>query len=124
MIKLTLKDVINLIPALRDLIQKPFKGTIAFKISRLIRELNKETALFEEEQTKILERYALRDEEGKMIYTSENYIKVSSPDEYNEEIQKLLNIEVEINAEKIPSEFLDEIEISPASLMLLDCVIE
>lgn len=124
LIEITLGEIINLTPALKTLMEKSFKGNIAFKISRLARELNKETILFEEEQNKILQRYAEKDEEGNIVYSSDKYIKVSSPNDYNEEINKLLKTKVEINAGKIPSEFLEAIEISPADLMLLDCIIE
>ena len=123
LISLTLNEVINLGQVLKKIVDKPFKGNIAFKISRLAREIGKEINLFEKEQNKILQRYAQRDKEGNIIYTEDKYLKISSPEEYNEEIKKLIESRIEINVEKIPYEFLDTIEISPADLIILDCVI-
>ena len=48
MITMTVNDLLNVIPVLRELLNKPFKGATAFKLARLMRELDKETTLFEE----------------------------------------------------------------------------
>ena len=47
MITMTVNDLLNVIPILRELLNKPFKGSTAFKLARLMRELDKETKLFE-----------------------------------------------------------------------------
>ena len=57
MITLTLNDIFNAVPALREISSKEFPGSTTFKIARLIRELDKEIQLFEEERNYIYDYF-------------------------------------------------------------------
>ena len=41
MIKISVENIFNSVPVLKELAEKPFKGAMTFKIVRLIRELDK-----------------------------------------------------------------------------------
>lgn len=126
MITLTLNDIFNAVPALREISTKEFPGSITFKIARLIRELDKEIQLFEEERMKIANKYGEKDENGNLIPQENGTIKI--PDdkvqECNEEFQALFSTQVEINANKLPVEIFDSIEMTPTQAMNLEAIVD
>ena len=121
MIKVTINEILNVIPILQELINKPFKGNITFKIARLIRELEKENFLFEESRLKLANKYGMKNQKGE-LNISEGVIKLQEDkiEECNEELTNLLLTEVEINAEPLPIEVFNDIEISPAQAVILE----
>ena len=126
MIKLTINELLNVIPILRELSTKPFKGSTTFKIARLMRELDKETTLFEESRQKLAEKYGARKEDGSLDVMEDGTIKLQEDkiQECNEEIMNLLATEIEINADKIAVEAFDDIEISPSQAIAIDALID
>lgn len=126
MITLTLNDIFNAVPALREISTKEFPGSTTFKIARLIRELDKEIQLFEEERNKIANKYGEKDENGNLIPQENGTIKI--PDdkvqECNEEFQALFSTQVEINANKLPIEIFDSIEMTPTQAMNLEAIVD
>lgn len=121
MIKVTINEILNVIPILQELINKPFKGNITFKIARLIRELEKENFLFEESRLKLANKYGMKNQKGE-LNISEGVIKLQEDkiEECNEELTNLLLTEVEINAEPLPIEVFNDIEISPMQAVTLE----
>ena len=126
MITLTLNDIFNAVPALREISTKEFPGSTTFKIARLIRELDKEIQLFEEERMKIANKYGEKDENGNLIPQENGAIKIldDKVQECNEEFQALFNTQVEINANKLPIEIFDSIEMTPTQAMNLEAIVD
>lgn len=126
MITLALNDILNAIPALREISTKNFPGSVTFKIARLLRELDKEILLFEAEREKIAQKYGEKDENGFLVVLENNIVKV--PDEKiqecNEELQALFKTQIEINANKIPVEVFDTIEMTPTQAINLEPIID
>lgn len=121
MINSNIRDIVNSVPVFEQIVEHEINGKIAFKIARLVRELDKELKLFHEERTKIIQRYAKRDENNKIITENENVmIDEDQIENCNKEIQDLLNTEVEINADKIPIDVLETLSISPQQILLID----
>lgn len=126
MITMTVNDLLNVIPVLRELLNKPFKGSTAFKLARLMREVDKETTLFEESRQKLAEKFGVRDEGGNLTFDENGNIKLQPEklNECNEEMIGLLNTTLEINAEKIPMEAFADIDIAPAQVMVIDTLVD
>ena len=126
MIKITMNELLNVIPVLRELSTKSFKGATTFKIARLVRELDKETTLFEESRQKLAEKYGVRKEDGSLDIMEDGTVKLQEDkiQECNEEILNLLTTEIEINADKIAVEAFEDIEISPSQVIAMDALIE
>lgn len=122
MIKVKLSDVVNAIEGLNTIMSQEIKGSIAFRVSRLKREINKELETFDEQRSKLIEKYALRDENGQYVIMDDgNSIKLN-PDtikECDEEFNNLLNLEVEINADKLKMSDADAFNISPKQMNFL-----
>lgn len=126
MIKITMSELLNVVPVLRELSSKPFKGATTFKIARLMRELDKEITLFEESRQKLAEKYGVRKEDGSLEIMEDGTVKLQKDriQECNEELMNLLATEIEINANKIPVEVFDDIEISPSQAITIDILVD
>lgn len=126
MITMTLNDIFNAVPALREISTKEFPGSVTFKIARLIRELDKEIQLFEEERNKIANKYGEKDENGNLVIQEGGNIKIldNKIQDCNEELQALFNTQVEINANKLPVDIFDSIEMTPTQAMNLETIVD
>jgi len=118
MIELTVKEVMESVGVLNEIMEQPFHGALAFKISRIIRELRKEVESFNTERDKIIRVFSEKDENGKPVLLENGNIKIRSDlvKECNDEFEKLLRTSIEINAEKLDLDELDEIEITPKKM--------
>lgn len=119
MIKVKLGDIVNSVDTFQAIMQQSFKGSLAFKIARLARELNKEMETFNEQRRKIIDNYCVKDENGE-IKTLENGNIQIAPDriqDFNTEITNVLETEVEINADKLPMDKIDDFKISPQQML-------
>lgn len=126
MITITVKDLLNIIPILRTLADKPFKGAVAFNLARLMREIDQEVASFEAARVKLVEKYGKRDEINNFIFDSAGNVllKEDKVEECNEEMLELLNTSIKINVNKIPAEAFLDIEITPSQIIVLDTLID
>lgn len=126
MIKLTLTDVINMVPVLKEIANKNFPGSTTFKIARLMRELDKESVLFEEQRMIIVKEYGEKDKNNKLILQPDGTVRVPQEkiDECNNKLTALLNTEIEINAEELPENAFDNVEITPAQALFLEPAIK
>lgn len=126
MIKVKLNDVVNATEAFNKIMQQPVKGSLAFRIARLARELNKEMQTFNEERQKILQKYAKRDENGELITLENGNVTFDNDKiaEVNAEFDSLLNTELEINAEKIPMNEMDSFELTPQQTLDIEVFFE
>lgn len=127
MIKITINDMVNVFTTLKDLMDKNFSGSNAFKVARLMRELTKEMEVFDKSRMQVVEKYTLRDERGNPVVDESGNIKIK-PDQIiacNTEFSQLLNGEIELNASKLNESVLAEIgDITPAQAMALEPVID
>ena len=93
MINVTLNDILNSAETFREISNKSVPVKTAFRIARLIRELDKENATFDESRRKIVEKYAERDEAGGMKQTEDGNVILQQDKiaECNSEMIDLLN---------------------------------
>lgn len=126
MISVKLLDIIDASPILRKLAESTFSGAVAFKIVRLIKACEAELQTFEESRHKIIKKYGEKDENGELKIFDNQQIRVK--EEYREicatSLNELLNTEIELNANKIPVESLEQIDITPNELIKIEAFIE
>lgn len=121
MIKVTVGNIMNAIPTLNKLVGASFAGRKAFIIARLIREINQESDIFDTSRAELIRRYAEKDEDGELIVTDGNvHIPPEDLAKCNEELLILQNTEVEINADKLPIEWFEDIDLTPAEATLIE----
>ena len=118
MIKITLQEVLDAKPGLEVISRSAVNGINAFKIGRIIRDINKEIEVFDEERKKYIEKYAMRDEKNGIV-TENGMIKIKEENIplYNQALQKMLETEIEINTEKMSIDDLANVSITPQQAM-------
>ena len=122
MIKVNLNDILNASDTFNAIMQQSFKGSLAFKIARLARELSKEMETFNAERQKLLQKYCIKDENGELKTNDNGTVQVepNKINEFNEEFSSLLETEVEINAEKLSMDSLDSFDITPQQMISIE----
>jgi len=126
MIKIKLSDVVNATETFNKIMQQSFKGSLAFKIARLARELDKEMQTFNSERQKIIQKYGEKDENGELKIDENGNVKFESSkiQEINDDFNSLLNTELEINADKLPMDSIDAFEITPQEMLGIEIFFE
>ena len=126
MIKIKLNDVVNATETFNKIMQQSFKGSLAFKIARLARELDTEMKTFNEERQKIIQKYGNKDENGELIIDENGNVKFDNADieEINQDFSSLLETELEINADKLPMDSIDNFEITPQEMLGIEIFFE
>ena len=125
MIKVTVGEVINCVDVLRALSNKPIKIKVAYNIAKIIKAVEKENQLFEETRQKLLDKFCEKEngqlrvnEKGSAIIKSECVV------DYNNEIKELLESKVEIAAEPIKIEDIEDLELTAAQVYTISSFIE
>lgn len=120
--KITLYSLTQVVSIFQKILQTPFPAKQAFAISRLIKQLDAEMTNFNEFRSKVVEKYALRDERGQMVVKDNNIVlQEGKEQEFQQEMVELLNSQIEITAEPIPVEWLerDEVILTPGEINLM-----
>ena len=126
MIKMTIMEILNVVPVLQEIAKKSFPGATSFKIARLIRELDKEIQLFDKQRNEIAQEFGEKDASGQLVLTEEGSVKIieSKIKECNEKLVSIFNTEIEINADKISYSIFEGINIAPAEALALEPIID
>lgn len=112
--KFTLNEL-NEAKSLSLIAESKFSGKKAFLIARLMKKLQEEYDTYQTARRSLVIKYAEKDENGEPIIDSEGNVKIgkNDMDKLNKEYEELVSTEVEIDAEPIDAEWLDDIELSP-----------
>ncbi len=126
MIQLTVQEMVESIPVLKELSTKTLRGRTSYQIARLMREVQKESELFESARVELVQKYADRDENGKMRTDKNGNIYIAPDDiqKFNEEITELLNNPITINGDKIALSDIEDLDFTPAQMVSLAPFIE
>lgn len=110
MIKTTIEEILKSADVLNDLVARQLKAKTAYHVARLAREVNREAQLFEEERTKLVEKYAEKDENNKLKIGENGNISVAKEnlENYVKEITELTKSEIELNVEPLELSDLGE----------------
>lgn len=103
----------ELIDVLGQLIEQDISANPAFRLTRLLKELS---SIFEDKfktERKIFDKFLLKDNEGKLILAKDEAgndvpgtYMVSDVNAFNEEMKNLMEVEVEVNYDKLKFEEL------------------
>lgn len=126
MIKVNLKQIVESQEAMRKLSDKQLRGRTAFKMSRLLKKLEAELTTFNETRLKIIEKYAKRNEDGSFMTNEKNEYQFTEEDanKFMEELNKLLEEPIELDANPILLDEIEELDFTPSEMAMLDPFIE
>lgn len=125
--KLSNEKILNTINVLGNLNNTQLPIKVAYAISKNINKIDIELKTYNDEKVKLINKYAEKDKEGKVISDEHGHIIIEEKhkEDWNNDILELLSIENEIDIHKIQ---LDDLlnanyNISPAELSMIDFMI-
>lgn len=126
MITITINDLLNSVETLQKIAQKDFKAKLAWSIARLLKSAETEIQSFNETRINLIKKYGEKDENGELITDEKGNCKIMTEnvDTFTEELNELINTEVEINANKIDFNLLENIDFTPSDMTALEPFIE
>lgn len=127
-LNLSNERIVNTINVLGELNNAKLPVKVAYAITKNINKINTELKAYNEEKVKLIDKYAEKDEKGK-LKTNEigNVIlKEEHIEDWNRDIAELLSIENEMDIHMIQLDDLlnSNYNISPAELTAIDFMIE
>ena len=126
MIQVKIADLLNSTETLQKLSQKDFKAKLAWTIARVLKAAEGEIQSFNDTRMNLIKKYGEKDENGELI-TDENGNCKINPEEidiFSKELNELIDSEVEINANKIKMDLLENIDFTPSDMALLEPFVE
>jgi uncharacterized membrane-anchored protein len=127
MMTVKLKDAVESTDILRQLAGVKLKGRAAFNVAKMLKQLEDELNLFNETRTKLIQQYADKDENGELKInpdTNEYMFSDENMNKFVEEINGVLNGEIEVNANKLRLEDLEDSDFTPVQMMALEAFVE
>lgn len=125
-----LLDILNSQSTLTDLNYcKGLSSVTAYRIAKNIKLVNEELKVYNDQRIKLLENLANKDEDGKPIIKAENGTQEYDLTDENklklqEEVNKLLEEEINMDIKKVSLEQLDGAGLSPAQLSTIEYMLE
>lgn len=122
MIKVKISDLLNSTETLQKLSQKDFKAKLAWSISRLLKAAETELQAFNDTRMTLIKKCGEKDANGELITDEKGNCKIlpEDIDSFSKELNELVESEVEINANKIKMDLLEDIDFTPSDMAALE----
>ena len=126
MITVKISELLNSTETLQKLSQKDFKAKLAWSIARLLKAAEAEIQSFNDTRMNLIKKYGEKDENGELITDENGNCKINPADidVFSKELNELIDSEVEINANKIKMDLLENIDFTPSDMALLEPFVE
>ncbi len=121
MITVKISDLLNSVEQLQKLSRQDFKAKLAWQVARLLKAAENEIQSFNDTRISLINKYGDKDETNNRITDDAGNCKIS-PDKvtaFNEELNELLNTEVELNANKLDFEQMQDLSFTPNDIFIL-----
>ena len=124
--KLSNERILNDSTRLSSIAQKELPVKVSYAIAKNLAKLEAELKTYNTEREKLIEKYSIKDENGKTVADENNQIKLQPEQvaDWNKDIKELLAIENDIDIHQFSVEELNGYSMTPAELMLIDYMIE
>lgn len=126
--KLTNRKIVQDANFLGALTQKQLPIKISYAIAKNVSKIEKELDIYNKERQKLLDKYCIKNEEGKNKIDENNQLKIADEhlETWNKDINELLDIDVDIDIHKFKIDDLlnSNVDLTPAELMLIEYMIE
>jgi hypothetical protein len=122
--KITNRKILEDMNMLRAVSQKQLPVKVSYAIAKNIAKIDSELKVYEKERQKLIEQYAEKNKENKIISDKDGNVKFKDIEAWNKDIKELLDIENEIEIHKFKFEELANIQISAEELRVIDYMIE
>ena len=122
MIKVKISSLLNSNEALQKLAGTDLKAKLAWQVARLLKAAEAELQSFNEARTNLIKKYGEKDENGELITDENGNCKITPNfiDTFSNELNELIDSEVEISANKISINDLDNTNFTPSEMTVLE----
>ena len=118
--KLTVQEILSMRNSLVKLLQKEIPIKTAFRLSRIAKTLQKELEVFEEQRSKLVEKYGEKNEETGTISVNDK----EKQDEFTKEINLILEEVIKMDISPIKTEDIgNDVKISTTDIMTLEKIL-
>lgn len=125
-VKLSNQRLLSDMPVLRNISQKELPVKASYAIAKNLNKIESELKVYESQRTKLIDKYALKDEKGQVKADDSGQIifKDGCKEQWDKDINELLAIENDIDIHKFNISIIDGCNMTAAELMLIDYMIE
>lgn len=113
-LKISLGEILEIAPILSEMSAMRFKGTISFRLSRLISAFEKELVLFQEEKNNITKKH----------YDNKTNLNQEELKIFEMEINELLATIINLDITPIPENAFYEVNFTARQALILERIIE
>lgn len=126
MIKLKISDLLNSTEVLQKLAGKELKAKLAWQVGRVLKSAEKEIQDFNETRMNLIKKYGEKDENDELVTDENNNCKINNEfiNDFSNELNELIESEIEINANKIKIEDIENIDFTPAEMTQLEAFVD
>ena len=117
-VKVKIKHIVENQIALAKVSNKTLPAVIAFRISKAMRKINDEMAVFEDFRINLIKNNGTETSQGNWTVIPSKSVEVSK------QVDKLLDEEFEIDISPIDIKEFEKVEISPAELLAISFMID
>ena len=126
MITVKIANLLNSTEVLQKLANKELKARLAWSVARLLKAADQEIQEFNETRMNLIRKYGEKDTNGELITDEKGNCKI--PDDvintFTNELNDLVSSEVEINANKININDLENLDFTPSEMTALEMFID
>ncbi|WP_270659459.1 hypothetical protein [Paraclostridium bifermentans] len=124
--KLTNKQIVNDSMILMEISRKELPIKVSYALAKNISKIEKELEIYNSERQKLLDKYCIKDENGRNKIDENNQLKIQEEHlkDWEIDIKELQNIELEIDIHKFKIDELNGYNMAPSELMAIDYMIE
>lgn len=124
--KLLMNDIVRSESALTALGNtNGLSSIVAYRIFKNIKALHEEITLYNETRKKLCFAYANKDDKGNPIIKNNSYdIPKDKKEQFDNEFQELINMEVDIDIKKIKLEDIDKAGLSPFQIESIEFMLD
>jgi len=109
-----LKDILQAIPVLQEIMGMTVSFNVGFKLQKITNEIDIVTAQYDKARQELLTKYGTLSEDGK-----EYSFEGESGAEYDKGIEKLMEEKVEISSKKISVDTFKNVELEAGKIRLI-----
>lgn len=113
---------------LGSLTEKKLPIKVSYALAKNISKIETELNIYSKERSKLIDKYCKKDKDGKNIVDKDNNLSIEDIylDDWNKDLNELLDIEIEIDIHKFNINDLlnSNCEMTASELMLIDYMIE
>ena len=126
MISIKMADLVNSATILQKLSGMSLKARLAWQIARLLKAADVEIQSFNETRMNMIKKYGEKDENGELITDEKGNCKIPPEisSQFTSELEDLLKTEVEINANYISFEDIENLDFTPVEMNQLEPFID